>query len=66
MKVANATNIEELENAVGQFKGAAVSHNMCSADRKPLLTVRVYSDGFLNARKYKDEVMNSLKEMGSN
>jgi hypothetical protein len=55
---------EKLEDAVKGLEGVAISYNMCSANRKPLLTIRVYNDGFLLANAYKDSVMNTLKNMG--
>jgi hypothetical protein len=64
VKVSNANDISELEFAVAQFKGTSVSYNLCSAEKKPILTIRVYGTGFTTAVKYKDEVMNSLKERG--
>jgi hypothetical protein len=75
IKVANAMDFNKLECSVseimmiffvdvGDFASAAVSYNMCSANRKPLLTVRVFNNGFINARKYKDIILNHLKDMG--
>lgn len=64
VKVSNANDITELEFAVSQFKGTSVSYNLCSAEKKPILTIRVYGKGFIDAVKYKDEIMNSLKERG--
>jgi hypothetical protein len=54
-------DIASLESDVKSYNGCAISHNLCSANRKPLLTVRVYDEGFLFAQKYKDKVMNDLK-----
>lgn len=53
-----------LENDIQKYNGVAVSHNLCSSDRKPLLTIRVYDKGFINAQKYKDMVINDLKNIG--
>lgn len=53
-----------LENDVVKYNNVAISYNMCSSERKPLLTIRVYNKGFLNAQKYKDMVLDELKELG--
>ena len=56
-------SIDTMENDVSKYEGAALSYNLCSQSKKPLLTIRVY-DGFSNAQSYKDKVMNGLKEKG--
>lgn len=53
-----------IEAALKPYPGSAISYNMCSANRKPLLTVRVYDEGFLAAQQYKDTVLNALKSIG--
>lgn len=54
----------QLENDVKNINGVAISYNMCSKDRKPILTMRVYDDGFIGAISFKDDVMNKLKAKG--
>jgi|SRR5579872_857381 len=49
VKVSNANDITELEFAVSQFKGTSVSYNLCSAEKKPILTIRMYGKGFTDA-----------------
>ncbi len=61
---AQIFDFEKLELDVSQMKGVAISYNLCSRNRKPLLTIRVYDEGFILAHKYKDEVLNKLKEVG--
>jgi len=41
-----------------------ISHNLCSKTRKPLLTIRVYNNGFVLAQEYKDYVLNDMKSNG--
>jgi hypothetical protein len=55
---------KEIESAISQYGGTAISYNLCSANRKALLTVRVYDQGFIEAQVYKDTVMNTLKDLG--
>jgi hypothetical protein len=43
---------------------AGVSYNLCSSNRKPLLTIRVYEAGFIKAQDYKDEILDALKGKG--
>ncbi len=57
-------NYIQLEKDIIQFKYTAISHNLCSKNRKPLLTIRVYNEGFIGAQKYKDCVLDKMKEMG--
>lgn len=56
--------LEDLENDVKKFDKCAISYNLCSSNKNPILTIRIYDVGFVNAEKYKDEVMNSLKKLG--
>lgn len=63
-KVADNVDSEELERCVKQFEGVAVSYNLCGTTKKPLLTIRVYGTGFMNAQQYKDTVMNCMKAQG--
>ncbi len=53
-----------LERDVKNFKFTAISYNLCSQNRHPLLTIRVYGEGFSEAEKYKDFVINQLKNRG--
>ena len=68
VKVSNRENdhlnYDILESDVRKYSGVSISHNLCSADRKPLLTIRVHDDGFLNAQSHKDYVMNDMKKIG--
>lgn len=50
-----------LENDIKDMQGVAISYNMCSNDRKPLLTMRIYDEGFMGAVAFKDAVMNKLR-----
>ena len=65
VKVGNKENehldYEKLEMDVEGYEGVAISYNLCSAEKKPLLTIRVYNDGFLNAQAYKDLIINNMK-----
>lgn len=65
---SNTLCYETLENDVNIFeskdKFVAVSHNICSVTKHPLLTMRVYDTGFIEAQEFKDYVMNNLKEKG--
>lgn len=54
----------DLENHVSKHSGCALSYNLCSNNKKPILTIRVYNVGFDNAKIYKDTVMNDLKKKG--
>jgi hypothetical protein len=42
----------------------AVSHNLCSVIKQPLLTIRAYNCGYLDASAYKDFVIDNLKLKG--
>lgn len=55
---------QRLEDDVKEMKGVAISYNLCSKSRHPLLTIRCYGVGFLKAQQYKDQVMNQLKQLG--
>ena len=57
-------DLEDLERYVSSYKGCGVSYNLCSANKNPLLTIRVYDLGFTTASEYKDTVMNDLKSRG--
>ena len=60
----NENYMQALENDIKYFKSVAISYNLCSSNCKPLLTVRVYDEGYQMAQKYKDEVLDSLKLKG--
>lgn len=60
----NGGDLDDLEKDVNQYKQCAVSYNLCSSNKNPILTIRVYDVGFVNAEKFKNEVMNSLKKLG--
>ena len=62
--VAKENYYETIEDDVKHFKGVAVSYNMCSKSCKPLLTIRVFDDGYQGAQNYKDKVLDSMKEKG--
>jgi len=75
VKIANKKNAIfdyiELEQVIKKFSGDSqtkigVSYNLCgsSIEKKPLLTIRVFDDGFNGAQAYKDTVMNSMKKQG--
>ncbi len=57
-----------LENDVKEFKGdtvgVAISYNICGVLKLPLLTIRVYDDGFHGAQHFKDKVVGTLKNKG--
>lgn len=61
---SNPAYYEQLEHDIRQFRGVAISYNLCSQTRMPLLTVRVYDEGFILAIKYKDHVIDTLKTLG--
>ena len=42
--------------------GIAVSYNICGQNKKPLLTIRIYDHGYLNAENYKNRILDGLKE----
>ena len=44
--------------------GIAVSYNICGQNKKPLLTIRIYNKGYLNAESYKNQILDGLKEKG--
>lgn len=56
----------ELENFISKYKNVGISYNLCSSDvdKKPLLTIRVFNEGFHDAQAYKDTVMDSMKKNG--
>jgi hypothetical protein len=60
----NENYLENLEKDISNFKGVAISYNICSNNCKPLLTIRVYDIGYEMAHKYKDYVIDKLKEKG--
>lgn len=68
-KVSNNTKFhnfcyENLERDASHYKNVAISHNLCSGTKLPLLTVRVYDVGFLEAQTYKDHVLERMKNLG--
>lgn len=64
VKISDNYDYEKLETIVKDFEGVAVSYNLCSKNRLPLLTIRVYNLGFILAQKYKDDVLDKMKNMG--
>lgn len=60
----NENYMECLNKDIKHFTGVAVSYNICSSNCKPLLTVRVYDEGYQMAQKYKDSVLENLKLKG--
>ena len=63
-KHGKPTNAKELERDVAEYKGVAISYNLCSPTKKPLLTIRIYGTGSIGAQEYKDQVMNGMKKIG--
>jgi hypothetical protein len=66
-KVNNKTDgftIEKLEQDVAHFGNISVSYNLCSAHMKPLLTIRLFDCGFIEAENYKNYVLNNFKQIG--
>jgi|GEM_PF-6218103 hypothetical protein len=57
-------DLEQLERDISNYKATAISYNLCSSNKNPLLTVRVYDAGLTNAIAYKNTVMNHLKRYG--
>jgi hypothetical protein len=57
-------DFKTLDGNVKQFPGVAISFNLCSRNRKPLLTIRCYDKGFIDAVLYKDKVLNKFKSLG--
>ena len=55
---------KDLEHECTKFNGVAVSYNICGQNKKPLITIRLYDKGFLNAQHYKDHVIDTLKTIG--
>lgn len=68
VKIGNNTTNENymitLKEELKAYRGVAVSYNLCSSNCRPLLTIRVYDEGYQMAQKYKDEVLDSLKAVG--
>lgn len=62
----NGTNIDldKLEQDVNDHQYAVVSYNLCSSERKPIITIRVYDTGYIDAVSYKNKVVNALKTLG--
>lgn len=60
----NNGNLSDLERDVKKFQNCAISYNLCSANKNPILTIRIYDCGFIDAETYKDKVMNELKKLG--
>ena len=42
----------------------AISHNICSRNKKPILTIRIYNNGYVDALVIKDLILNSYKVNG--
>jgi hypothetical protein len=55
---------KQLEKDIKLHSGTAISYNLCSATKHPLLTIRVYEEGFIQAKKYKDKVLTALNKKG--
>lgn len=53
-----------LEKDISKYDGVAISYNISGRNCKPLLTLRIYDEGFLMAQNYKDTVLNELKTIG--
>lgn len=59
---------DKLEKFCQQFNtkdkshSVAISYNLCSSNRKPLLTIRVYNKGFIEAQEFKDTVIETFKQ----
>jgi len=62
-KVSGVSDFKLLDKAIEQFHGTAVSYNLCGSDKKPIITIRVYDQGFLSACQYKDRILDHLKEL---
>lgn len=60
----NEDYLQSLQTDIKNYKGVAVSYNFCSSNCKPLLTIRVYDEGYQMSQKYKDNILDSLKLKG--
>ncbi len=67
---AKVSNVEQfgyskLNDFMKLFDGSvAMSINLCSASKKPLITIRKYEVGYQEAKEYKDAVLEQLKKEG--
>lgn len=57
-------NIDEMEDDVKKIKNVAISYNLCSANMRPLLTIRLYDIGYIEAVNYKNKIVNDMKFVG--
>lgn len=67
VKMANSNlfTFDQIEEALKCFNGnVAMSVNLCSSSKKPLITIRKYDEGRDNALNYKNYVLDYLKERG--
>jgi hypothetical protein len=62
-KVSGVSDFKLLDKAIEQFHGTAVSFNLCGSDKKPIITIRVYDQGFISASQYKDRILDHLKSL---
>ena len=61
VKINDSSGLNNIESDIEMYEGTGLSYNLCSASRKPILTIRIYNEGFIGAQLYKDNIMNSLK-----
>lgn len=64
MKDGSVVDFDVLEGQMEQFQRAVISYNLCSTEKKPILTIRCYSIGYHDAIQYKNLVVDSLKTIG--
>jgi len=57
-------SIENMEKDAKINKNVAISYNLCSANMKPLLTIRLYDTGYIEAVNYKDKVISEMENLG--
>lgn len=57
-------NIDNMEDDVKKYKNVAISYNLCSANMKPLLTIRLYDIGYIEAVNYKNKIVDNMKFLG--
>lgn len=62
--IINEDYYQMLNTDLKYFKGVAVSYNLCSSNCRPILTIRMYDEGYQAAQKYKDKVLEDLKLKG--
>lgn len=68
IKIGNNINneqyLETLEDDIKSYSNVAISYNIYSNNCKPLLTIRIYDNGYQYAQKYKDKILNDMKSKG--